>query len=131
MTGPDQSQWLIAALGKLGNQSLDFAFGMGIEAGRGLIEQQHIGTPCPGPRQRQTLLLAARQLPATLPGNALQANTCQGLLGLRFGHRPGQAQRAVQPQAQGHIHQRRQPQQVRALKQHGLAQRRIAPGHPL
>ena len=46
-----------------------------VEAGRRLVEEQHLGRQRPGPRQREALLLAARQhaAPAGRPGRQADA----------------------------------------------------------
>ena len=52
---------LVPAASKALDDGLDLARRAGIEVGGGLVEEQHLGMQRPGARQREALLLAARE----------------------------------------------------------------------
>ena len=103
--------------GEGGHQCFDLAFGGRVEAGSGLIKQQHIRLQRPGTRHGQALLLAAGQGARVALRQGRQAHLLQRLQRPGFGHRPACA---AQPQGQRHVALAAGTQHVRALEQHGL-----------
>ena len=112
-----------ALVGKFVDQCLDLTLGVRVQAGGGLVQQQHLRRKRPGPRQGHALLLPARQRAGVAQRQVGQPHALQRGAGARHGIKPGHT---AQPQAQHDVAQHRHAHQVRALEQHGLAHLRVA-----
>jgi hypothetical protein len=102
---------------KVLDQRLDLALGTRVQAGGGFVEEQDVGLHRPGARQRQPLLLPARQgarRRAARPAGPPAAARSHPLRALGGRH-------AGQPQGQLQVAPHRQVQQEGALEQHRRA----------
>ncbi len=99
---------------------LDRARRLGVEAGRRLVEEQHLGPQRPRPRQRQPLLLAARQHPRRPRGQRAQAHFGQRVVDAPLRVR---AVDAGQRQRVADVRGGRAAQQHRPLEHHRLSPR--------
>ena len=99
------------------NHRLDGPGRAGVEAGRWLIQQQHVRPQHRSPRDPQPLLLATRQGAGRPPGKPRQARLGESLLGQLAASRAGHL---ADLQGMIDVAGGRTTQQHRALQNHGL-----------